>query len=369
MVILAGKISGETSELALFNHITIDQTNESGKNKRIESLGNLVASQAFNTKDYAQDIPKMIKVFLEQRYDGQEDIYGACFGIAAPVNNREATIDQSGVRATLYERDFGQQLPYKRVPVSFINDMEAIGYGIFLGDGEKQLQELYHGNQESDPQERRALMLVSGGLGQALWYWDENKKRLSPISSEGGHADFAPRTEKEIALLSYLKEKEQDKPISYEQILSSPGLIKICNFLQSTEKYDKQNPNNAKAIIEQALQGNPLCKDALKMFISIWGAEAGNMALRYLAKGGVYIGGIPIPVEFLREGDTFVNAFTDKEGNFKTYNEGISVKVFQEQDIVMWGAARYAINAGFVTKGKLAIMREKQLLGTENLND
>jgi glucokinase len=362
MVILAGKIAGQTSELGLFTH----KTNDSGKKMTIDSL---VASQIFNTQDYAQELPKMIEVFLNQYYDRQEDIYGACFGIAAPVNNRAAIIDQSGVKATLYEHELAQKLPHKTVPVSFINDMEAIGYGIFLGDGENQLQELYHGNQESDPQDRRALMLVSGGLGQALWYWDENKKRLSPISSEGGHADFAPRTEKEIDLLSYLKEKEQDKPISYEQILSSPGLIKICNFLQSTEKYDKQNPNNEKAIIEQALQGNPLCKDALKMFISIWGAEAGNMALRYKAKGGVYIGGIPIPVEFLREGDTFVNAFTDKEGNFKTYNEGISVKVFQEQDIVMWGAARYAIDAGYVSGGKFAILREKQLLGTENLND
>lgn len=351
MVILAGKIAGQTSELGLFTH----KTDDSGKKTTIDDL---VASQIFNTQDYGQELPRMIEVFLKEHYDGQEDIYGCCFGIAGPIDKGQAQINRQDFQATFTEHDCRKKLRYPTVPGAFINDMEAIGYGIFLGDGEKQLQELYRGNQEADPQERRALMLVSGGLGQALWYWDENKKRLSPISSEGGHADFAPRTKKEIDLLSYLK--KQDKPISYEYILSSPGLVRICKFLQSTGEYGNQNPNNAKAILEQAGQGNPLCKEALKMFISIWGAEAGNMALRYKAKGGVYIGGIPIPIDTLREDNTFVNAFTDKEGNFKTYNEGISVKVFQEQDIVMWGAARYAINAGFVTKGKLAIMRAKQ---------
>ena len=357
MVILAGKIDGQTSELGLFTH----KNDDSGKKTTIDDL---VASQIFNTQDYGQELPKMIEVFLEEHevfleehYDGQKDIYGCCFGIAGPIDKGQAQINRQDFQATFTEHDCRKKLRYPTVPGAFINDMEAIGYGIFLGDGEKQLQELYRGNQAS-PQERRALMLVSGGLGQALWYWDENKKRLSPISSEGGHADFAPRTKKEIDLLSYLK--EQDKPISYEYVLSSPGLVRICNFLQNTGNYGNQNPNNAEAIIQQALQGNPLCKEVLKMFISIWGAEAGNMALRYKAKGGVYIGGIPIPIETLREDNTFVNAFTDKEGIFKTYNEGISVKVFQEENIIMWGAARYAINAGFVTKGKLEIMQAKR---------
>lgn len=351
MAILAGKIAGQTSELGLFTH----KNDASGTKTTIDSL---VASQTFNTQDYGQELPRMIEVFLNQHYDGKEDIYCGCFGIAGPIDKGQAQIHRQDFQATFTELDFRKKFPYPTVPVSFINDMEAIGYGIFLGDGEKQLQELYRGNQETDPQERRALMLVSGGLGQALWYWDESKERLSPISSEGGHADFAPRTKNEIALLSYLK--EQDKPISYEYILSSLGLVRICKFLQSTGEYGNQNPNDAKAILEQAGQGNPLCKEALKMFISIWGAEAGNMALRYKAKGGVYIGGIPIPIETLREDNTFINAFTAKEGSFKTYNEGISVKVFNEKNIIMWGAARYAINDGFVVKGRFAILRTRQ---------
>ncbi|NEP43618.1 MAG: glucokinase [Okeania sp. SIO2H7] len=360
MTILAGKIGEEISQLGLFTH----KKDDSGKKMTIDSLG---VSKTFNTQKYAKELPKMIEVFLKENFDKSryEDIYGACFGIEGPVkNNEQAEISRENFKATFNVREFRQKLPYKTVPGAFINDMEAIGYGIFLGDGEDGLEELYSGKQQALLQDRRALMLVSKGLGQALWYWNEKKKRFSPISSEAGHADFAPRTEKEIALFYYLKKEEPDRPISYEQVLSSPGLVRICKFLQSTGEYENQHPNNADAIIQKAVQGDSLCKEALKMFISIWGAEAGNMALRYKAEGGIYIGGISIPIEILREDDTFLNAFTYKERSFKTYNEGISVKVFKEQDdeeqaLVMWGAARYALEEGFVGEGKFAIKREQ----------
>lgn len=358
MVILAGKITGEETELGLFTH------------KSETVIDSLVANQTFNTKDYERELPKMVETFLNQNYDRQEKIYGACFGVAGKVDKSElAQIDRPNLKATLISDEFRSKLPYKGtpdkgVPVSFINDMEAIGYDIFFGDGEDKLEKLYDSKQEVAPQERRALMLVSGGLGQALWYWDKHEKRLSPISSEGGHADFAPSTPTEVQLWSYLK--QENEAVSYELLLSNPGLVRICKFLESTEDYGNQNLDNADAIIQQALQGTPLCKKALKMFISIWGAEAGNMALRYKAEGGVYIGGISIPIEMLKEENIFRNAFTDKEGDFKTYNEGISIKVFQEQGTVMRGAARYAIEVdGFVTKGKLAIMRENQLRAPE----
>jgi glucokinase len=117
--------------------------------------------------------------------------------------------------------------------------------------------------------------------------------------------------------------------------------------------------NDADTIIQLAQSGNALCKNALDKFISFWGAQAGNLALTYNAVGGVYIGGISIPIEILKKSN-FMNAFVDKEGTFKNYNEAISVKVFQGQDIVLWGAARHAIEAGFVTKGKFAIMRANQ---------
>jgi glucokinase len=357
MVILAGKIAGDKSEFGLFTH----KIDDSRKKVMLDSL---IAHEVYTTKDYAQGLENMIETFLGQYYDEQENIYGACFGIAGPVNNGEAQVDRKEFKATFTEHDFRQKLPYKNVPVSFINDMEAIGYGIFLGNGEDELKELYPGKSDPNPKDRRVLMLVSGGLGQALWYSHDEKKGLEPISSEGGHTDFGARIDKDWELLQFLKKLKQEQvdnsPVSYEYVLSAPGLTRIYCFFQSRPEWGNQpNIDNADAIIQAAQEGNPLCKEVLDFFISIWGAQAGNLALTYKANGGVYIGGIDIPIEILKEGK-FINAFIDKEGNFRTYNEGISVKVFQDNSIVMWGAARHAIEAGFVTSGRFAIMRANQ---------
>jgi glucokinase len=355
MAILAGEIGKEKSKLALFTH----NTDDTG---RKTNLGSLITSQTFETKYYADRMQDMIEEFLSQNYDDREEIYGACFGIAAPVDNGAASITHTEeLKATFTEQEFSQQLPCKTVPLSFINDMVAIGYGIFLGDGEDKLEVLYSGKYKPDPKDGRALMLVSGGLGQALWYCFDAKKGLYPIASEGGHADFAARTNDEQELLKYLieNEKNENSPVSYEFVLSRPGLVRIYNFFKSKGGNVVQPFTDATSIIQEALQGNPICKQALDMFISIWGAQAGNLALTYNAKGGVYIGGISIPIDKLKEG-IFREAFVNKEGNFKSYNENISVKVFQEEDIVLWGAARHAIDAGFVTKGKFAIMRKNQ---------
>lgn len=376
MAILAGNMAGDKTEFALFTH----KKDPTGKIVIDEKL----PSKVFDTEDYSEEskngrdvLKNLIRRFVKDYADGQ-DIYGACFGIAGPVYKGTAQINRQNFEAIFTEHDFRQELPYKTLPVSFINDMEAIGYGIFLGDGEEGLEAIYkgdpHRNQQPDPQDPRALMLVSEGLGQALWYWDAKKERLLPIASEGGHADFAPRTQDEWAFLFYCKQQETERPISYEYVLSIPGLVRIYKFLKSTgrhgdglpelQKYIDEHENNQKQFIDKLIEkvvhhSDPLCQEALEMFISIWGAQAGNLALTYKAKGGVYIGGIPIPIEKLREG-SFVNSFTNKEGNFRGYNEGIAIKVFKDEDIVLWGAARYAIEAGFVTKGKFAIMRSRQ---------
>ncbi|MBE9246279.1 glucokinase [Microcystis aeruginosa LEGE 00239] len=366
MVILAGEIGKEKSNLALFSHKTLSKQT---------SIDSLIVSQIFTTKDYAKGLQNIVNDFLDRNYHGTitEDIYGACFGIAGPVDNGEATINyMDDLEVTFSEQHFKEKLPYQGVPVSFLNDMVAIGYGIFLGDGEKQLTELYPATDVDGPKDRRVLMLVTDGLGQALWL-DSPGKKLVPVDSEGGHTDFSPRTPQDIELLnsSTLKEeKKKDKipdqiPVSYEYILSKKGLVRIYGFIKKDSKDSpeewKNQPDmeNAEAIIEAAKTGNPLCKAALDQFIAIWGAQAGNLALTYKASGGVYIGGIDIPIEMLKEGN-FRNAFINKEKNFKSYNEKVGIKVFQEKDIVLWGAARHAIEEGFVTKGKFAIMRANQ---------
>jgi glucokinase len=123
------------------------------------------------------------------------------------------------------------------------------------------------------------------------------------------------RNDQDIELLKFLKRLKQDKddnsPVSYEYVLSRPGLVRIYQFVKNLPEWGNQpDVNDADTIIQLAQSGNTLCKNALDQFISIWGAQAGNLALTYKAVGGVYIGGISIPIEILKEGkfrDAFIN--------------------------------------------------------------
>lgn len=359
MVILAANITGDISKLALFSH---QQDTEKGKFK----LGDEIKSQEFNTKDYADAIENIIQVFLQENYDGKEDIYGACFSIAGPVDSAKAEISRPNFKSIITVKGCKEKLPYKNLPFSMINDMEALGFGLFLGDAEESLEEIYKGNQQAEKNARRVLMLVSGGLGQAVWHFCDNKNVLQPLSSEGGHSDFAAQTDEEIILLKALQARKREvgdnTPVSYEYVLSHPGLIRIYEVFANL--VEGQSDKDANTIISGATQGDPLCKKVLDLFLSAWGRQAGNLALTYMGQGGIYVGGISIPTEIFKESG-FIEAFLNKEGNFRKYNEAISIKKFEEADLALLGAARHAIEEGYVTKGKFAILRSNQDLLTE----
>jgi glucokinase len=408
MVILAGQIAGKNNRFALFTHKLIRTENRPQGEYVIEQM---IVDKTISIGGYLEDsnhglevLQRSLETFIRDNYSDPnlEPIYGACFGIASPVkpggnrfSPKTAIFDRPELKATFTERDFAEKLPCKALPVGFLNDMEAIGYGMFLGDGETRLQNICHNECEVSPSDRRALMLVSDGLGEALWYWegDERRGKLIPIPSEGGHADFAdPTPDKELSkyLESIKLNEDDDSPISYEYVLSTSGLLRIYLFLKkkNTERYLGESTDSrlTESIIEEAIQPNPIascqdalelskiiiekaiqpnsipsCQDALKLFIKIWGAEAGNLALRYTATGGVYIvTTLPIPIENLQE-ETFEKAFITKESRnkpFREYNSKIPVKLLQDPDIFLWGAARYAINNGFISRGKSAIDRE-----------
>jgi glucokinase len=360
MTILAGDIGKQQIKLGLFFHkkdggsIIIDPD--------IEPI-----IQTFETQYEVSELQNIIEMFLINNYNkSQEDIYGACFSIAAPVTKGRATLSDGEKSVTFTEQDFRQKLPYPNVPVAFLNDMEAIGYGIFLGDGESKLPEIHTPQIQPNPNERRALMLVSGGLGASMWYcFDDKEGDLRPISSEWGHTDFAAGTDKEKELKGYLEKQKKEKgdhsPVSYEYVLSLPGLVRIYAFFQNIP--EGNSDKDANAIIEAARQGDSLCKNALDMFISIWGAQAGNLALTFKAEGGVYIvTDLPIPLDKFKEG-AFMEAFLKKESEkmgFREFLNKIPIFLIQQPNMGIWGAARYAINKGFVTKGKFAIMRANQ---------
>ena len=364
MTILSVEIGKSNIELALFQH------EKERSDSIIINSGFKPIIKTFETQYEVSALQNIIERFLKENYDhSQEDIYGACFSIAAPVTKGAATLSDGDRSVTFTEQDFRQKLPYPNVPVAFLNDMEAIGYGIFLGDGESKLLEIHAPQVQTNPNDRRALVLVSGGLGASMWYcFDDKEGNLRPISSEWGHTDFAARTKEEKALKEYLENQKTEKgdlsPVSKEYLLSSKGLIRICEFLVNTEKYGNESAeSNPNLLIEKALQENVLCKDTLDLFMGIWGAEAGNLALTFNATGGVCIvSDLPIPSTKFQEG-TFLEAFFNKEPKNMPFRETLQktpIKLSQEPNIGIWGGARYAINKGFVTKGKFAIMRANQ---------
>jgi glucokinase len=384
MVILAGKIDGPTTTLALFQYTF------NTKQEKYEIDPNPAYKKDFPLEKYKQNLSEMIDDFFNDCPDEKENIESVCFGVAGPLKVDDKEQGKSsrikrpdfGLETSIFsEKSFSQKLPYD-LPVSFINDMEAIGYSIFLGN-EEHLEELNKINLELDPQAPRSLMLVSGGLGKALWLWDDQEKEFIPKSSEGGHRDFSVSSTDDMDLWKYWSERNDNKQISWEFFLSSSGLIKIYKCLKkenepelehikiAIEKLDRDEGNESLTISEisslivaevfgNSEQPNLLCLKTIETFISLWASEAGNIALDYLPKGGLYIGGTILPVDWFKDENLkriFMKRFTTKGENAGLANHGIPVMVYQEEDIVLRGAARFA--ARFIAENKLFIMSSK----------
>ncbi|HEU5407796.1 MAG TPA: glucokinase, partial [Nitrospira sp.] len=264
----------------------------------------------------------------------------ACFGIAGPViDNRCQTTNLPWV---IDGRTIAKQFNIPRVQL--LNDLEATAYGL-LWLRPDELEILNAGNP---PNKRQALALIAAGtgLGEGILFWDG--KTYRPMPSEGGHTDFAPNNDQEIELLRYLR--SQYLHVSYERILSGPGLHAIYEFLRDTKKNEptwlaeKVKVGNPAAEIAQAgLQGQAeIAKQALDLFASIYGAEAGNLALKALSLDGVYVGGgiAPKLITKLQDG-TFMKAFTNK-GRYKRLMSQMPVKVIMNQQTALIGAASVA---------------------------
>jgi glucokinase len=192
-----------------------------------------------------------------------------------------------------------------------------------------------------------ALISAGTGLGEAGLHWDRH--RHVPFTSEGGHADFAPRDQTEVDLLFYLLRRL--KRVSYERVLSGPGLYNIYQFLRDTGRAEEppsfaellRDEDPAPVISRAALDGSPeICVLALDMFVSFYGAEAGNLVLKLMATGGLYIGGgiAPRIIDKLRE-PAFWTAFTTK-GRLSPLLEATPVRVIMNDKTALLGAARLA---------------------------
>src|SRR6202042_320154 len=229
--------------------------------------------------------------------------------------------------------------------IFLINDLEANGYGIPELAAES-IVTLHTG--DAGAVGHRGLIAAGTGLGEALLIWDGKTHR--PIPSEGGHCDFAARTDREIALLEYLRDTLKGR-VSWERVVSGLGIKNIYAFLRDVEKinepgwlHDRMLTEDPNAVIGQCAEdgSSSLCFETMKIFSAAYGAESGNIALKVLAMGGVYLGGGIAP-KILRtlENGAFIQAFLDK-GRLSPLLQSIPVRVILDDTCALLGAAAYA---------------------------
>lgn len=270
----------------------------------------------------------------------QQRIDAACFGVAGPVmDNRSRT---TNLPWTIDGNEIAKRfnIPHVRL----LNDLEATAYGLLV----LQPDELEVLNPGTPPKTNHPIALIAAGtgLGEAILFWDGH--RYVPVASEGGHADFGPNSDLEIELLRHLRTTYLH--VSYERLLSGAGLHAIYEFLRDSKKNEPtwlaerlKVADPPAAIAEAGLKKQAdIAVQALDLFASIYGAEAGNLALKTMALSGVYLaGGIaPKMLSKLKEG-TFMRAFTAK-GRYKRLLSTIPVQVIMNQKAAILGAAAVA---------------------------
>ena len=330
-MILAGDVGGTKVHLALYNF-------EAGKLKPVRD-------QKFPAAEFS-NLDDVVKRFLSEA-DGHgaakvEEIVAACFGCPGPV--RDGRLKLTNLPWTLDARELRGSLGIEHI--FLINDLEANGYGI-----PELRTEAVHVLHEGDAAAvgHRGLVSAGTGLGEALLIWD-GKHRHLPLPSEGGHCDFAARNDREIALLQYLRTTLKGR-VSFERVVSGLGIKNVYAFLKDDQKMeepawlrDKMAAEDPNAVIGQAAENgsSELCYETMQMFTAAFGAEAGNVALKVLAMGGIYLGGGIAP-KILKTlgGGTFTEAFLDK-GRMTPILAAIPVRVILDDTCALLGAAAYA---------------------------
>ncbi|VAW79242.1 Glucokinase, partial [hydrothermal vent metagenome] len=192
-----------------------------------------------------------------------------------------------------------------------------------------------------------SIISAGTGLGQAGLYW--NGERHRPFASEGGHADFAPNADIEIALLQYLKQRYSH--VSWERVVSGMGLVNIYAFLCDYRGVETpawlvevMNTGDQAAAISKAAQDNrcPVCSETLDLFVYLYGVEAGNHALKIMSTAGVYLGGGIAPKNLDRFGEmTFLRGFYAK-GRMEPLMRNMPVKVILNDCTALYGPAVFA---------------------------
>ena len=325
MRVLAGDVGGTKSLLAIFE-------------QREHGDFQVVQERRFKSQSF-RGLEEVLDAF---GINGNHALDAACFAVAGPIH--DGRCQTPNLPWQLDIRHLQKTLDLE--PVALINDFLAVGHGLDLLTPD-QILTLQDG--KTDPHGPRAILGAGTGLGQAFAIWDGKRHRVYP--SEGSHVDFAPRNALEIGLLKFLQ--GQFGRVSYDRVVNGSGLALIYRYLvdsgefqasrQVRQEMAESDADPAAIVSKHALTGaDPTCVRALHTFVSLYGAEAGNLALKLLATGGVYIaGGIaPKILKALRDG-TFLEAFHDK-GRFRSFMEALPLHIILEPRVGLLGAAAVA---------------------------
>ena len=338
-LILAGDIGGTKTILRLVEE------------KDSESL-QVLHETLYPSRDFPDLVP-IVRTFLSeaaQTLQPKPTIEKACFAIAGPVINETSNL--TNLAWVLDARRLEEELEITKV--TLINDFAAVGYGI-LGLDREDLCTL----QPVTPQSDAPIAILGAGTGLGQGFLIQNQGRYQVFPSEGGHADFAPRTELEFQLLQYLREKYDIQRISAERVVSGQGIVAIYQFLrdrqiahespdiaQVVRTWEREMGRSEKSvdpaaeIAKAALQkSDRLSEQTLKLFVEAYGAEAGNLALKLLPYGGLYIaGGIAAKILPLMQDGTFLRTFTEK-GRVSPLLENVPVHIVINPQVGLIGAA------------------------------
>ncbi|MBI5969761.1 MAG: glucokinase [Deltaproteobacteria bacterium] len=327
-LILAGDIGGTKSLLGLFEV----------KDNGIKPIKKM----RFRNKDFG-GIEPLLAMFLKK--SGCKGVKKAVLAVACPVEDNKGSLTNAGwdIDASLIKKMLGIK------EALLINDLVAVGHSI-ARLGKKDIVVLQEGVKKAG---NAAVIAAGTGLGEAILFWD-GKKHI-PFATEGGHADFAPRSPLESRLLTHLTNIYGH--VSFERVVSGQGMCNIYDFLKSDRgapepeylrgKFSSKDP--AAVIADEALSGvDPDCADAMNIFLSAYGQEAGNLALKAWAVGGVYVGGgiAPKILSALKGGlspvgGVFSRAFV-KKGRFEKTLSNVPIYAIVNEDAALMGAAAFA---------------------------
>lgn len=319
--LLAGDIGGTKTNMALYSYDGTTFT--------------LLKEDKFRTKDYS-DLGKMIADFLS----GNKTPDRMCFGVAGPVLNGKVKI--TNVPWGIDSNEIAKL--YNNIPVHLINDLETTAYGLAVLE-EKDLHIIHESKHTPG---NWGIIAPGTGLGEAGLYW--NGKNAHPFPTEGGHCDFAPRTEQDLEMFTYLKRKFGH--VSWERLISGPGILTIYEFLRDVKEMDVPAwltdkmlaHDDAPALISENADNVPICTETMNLFLRYLATEAANLALKIKATAGIFIGGGIMPKNLkLIDTHAFLRWFHDF-GRMKHLLEDIPIKIILNDKTALLGAAWYAVN-------------------------